>query len=236
MAGEVLVFAASSLTNAMSEVAQSWELQSGHDVKLSFASSSTLARQIEHGAEADIYASANIRWMDYIEDKKFIFDNTRTPLLTNQLVLIAAADGDIDRINAHEGFPLADLLGGGHLAMGNPAHVPAGLYGKQVLQSLGVWSKVKPQVARAANVRAALALVATGEAPLGIVYRTDAMVSDQVAIIATFPATTHDPVIYPIALTRTSEDNPAARSFFRYLQSDAAARVFARYGFSPASP
>lgn len=229
-AGTVTVFAASSLTDALADIGQAYEKASGNHVQFSFASSSSLARQIAEGAPADVYVSADQRWMDYVQKHGRIRTDSRTNLLANQLVLVAPASSPLESVDIHAGFDLVRLLGAGRLAMGNPMHVPAGIYGKQALQSLHVWQSVKGHVARSANVRAALALVALGEAPLGIVYRTDALASNKVKIVGTFPASTHPPVIYPTALTVRA--NTAARSFLQFLQSTAAARIFKRYGFT----
>lgn len=232
-AGEVLVFAAASLTDALGEAGRVYEKQSSDEINFSFASSSTLARQIANGAQADIYASANIKWMDYLQERGQILTATRVKLLANRLVLIAPVGSEIDSVEVRDGFPIADMLGDSYLAMGNPAHVPAGIYGKQALKSLGVWPAVEGKIARAANVRAALALVATGEAPLGIVYRTDALAEDDVKIVATFPQASHAPVVYPVAMTPASKGEEGARAFFDYLQSEEADRIFKQYGFMP---
>lgn len=229
-AGEVLVFAAASLTDALGEAGRVYEKQSDDEINFSFASSSTLARQIANGAQADIYASANIKWMDYLQERDQILAATRVKLLANRLVLIAPVGSEIGSVEVRDGFPIADMLGDSYLAMGNPAHVPAGIYGKQALESLGVWPAVEGKIARAANVRAALALVATGEAPLGVVYRTDALAEDDVKIVATFPQASHAPVVYPVAMTPASE---GARAFFDYLQSEEGDRIFKKYGFMP---
>lgn len=231
-AGGITVFAAASLTDALADVGHAYEKQSGNTVHFSFAASSTLARQIALGAPADIYISADVRWMDYVQHKDRIVTASRIDLLANQLVLVAPRGSAITRVDIRTGFPLAKLLGGGHLAMGNPMHVPAGIYGKQALTSLKVWPSVKDHVARSANVRAALALVALGDAPLGIVYRTGAMASDKVKIVGTFPAASHKPIVYPAALVRhTGPAGKAARDFLHFMTSRQAGRIFARYGF-----
>lgn len=231
-AAEITVFAASSLTNAMADVGQAYETQSDNEVEFSFASSSTLARQIAEGAPADIYVSANIRWMDYLENNDAIRADSRRDLLANQLALVAPVDGSIDAVNIKPGFPIGKLLGNGRLAMGNPAHVPAGIYGKQALKSMGVWADVKNQVARSANVRAALALVALDEAPLGIVYRTDAFAADDVKIVGIFPKRSHKAIIYPSGLTMNVDDsNPAVLDFYQFMDSDTADKILASYGF-----
>src|SRR5699024_6211104 len=203
-----LVYAAASLTGVLQDIQQTYaESNPAVEVTLSLAASSTLARQIRHGARADIYISANTEWLDYLQESADIAADSRTALLANGLVLIAPAHSDIAPTAMDNTLPLVDLLGDGYLAMGNPAHVPAGVYGKQALQALQLWSAVRGRIARATNVRAALALVATGEARLGIVYRTDALAADDVRIVGTFPAATHDPIIYAAALTPAGRDN-----------------------------
>ncbi|MDN5863672.1 MAG: molybdate ABC transporter substrate-binding protein [Gammaproteobacteria bacterium] len=229
---EVLVFAASSLTDALADIGRAYEEHSINEVKFSFASSSTLARQIALGAPAEVYISADLQWMDYVQKRGKIIGGTRINLLANQLALVAPADGKIEKVDIHDGFPLEKLLSDGRLAMGNPMHVPAGIYGKEALKSLHVWKSVRDQVARAANVRAALALVALGECPLGIVYKTDAFAADKVKIVGIFPAATHKPVIYPVALIKhAGKDDEAARDFFRFMTSDEAAKIFESHGF-----
>lgn len=230
--GKVLVFAAASLTDALAEVGQAYAAQSDNKVTFSFASSSTLARQIAQGAPAEIYISANVKWMDYLQQDGDIQADSRKDLLANKLALVAPQGSPIDHVDIRPGFPLADLLGDGRLAMGNPAHVPAGVYGKQALQSLHVWSTVKDRVARSANVRAALALVALGETPLGIVYRTDAFAADDVKIVGLFPKGSHKAIIYPAALTRAAEKkDAAARDFYAFMGSDKAGAILESYGF-----
>lgn len=228
----ITVFAAASLTDALADVGTAWEKASGNTVHFSFASSSTLARQIVEGAPADVYIAADEQWMDYIAQHDDIVAASRVDLVGNELALVAPRASPIGQVAIAPGFALARLLGDGRLAMGNPEHVPAGIYGKQALTALHVWKQVKDHVARAANVRAALALVALGDAPLGIVYRTDALASRKVKIVALFPTATHKPIVYPGALVKQAgHDDTAARAFLRFLRSDAAARVFARYGF-----
>lgn len=230
-AEEILVFAAASTTDALVEVSQAYEQISTDTIVFSFASSSTLARQIEHGAMADIYIAANIKWMDYLEKQNLLLTMSRTSLLTNQLVLIAPANSDIDQLNIRRGFPIMDILKDNYLVMGNPDHVPAGIYGMQALKSLGVWDMVQGHIARSANVRASLALVASGEAPLGIVYITDALIADDVKIVGVFPKGTHDPIIYPAARTKVSDGNVAVLNFYQYLRSEYAGNIFKKYGF-----
>lgn len=231
-AEDVWVFAAASLTDTLGEIGEVYEKNSNNKIKFSFASSSTLARQIEQGAPAEICVSANVKWMDYLQERDEILTDTRKALLANQLTLVASKASEFDEVDIRAGFPLADMLGNGKLAMGNPGHVPAGIYGKQALKSLGVWQSVEDQVARAADVRAALALVALGEAPLGIVYKTDALAADNVKIVGIFPADSHTDIIYPAALTQAvNEDNKAARDFYRFMGSEKADSIFEKYGF-----
>src|SRR5262245_54401236 len=197
---DVLVFAAASLKNALDEVAARWQRESGKQVKISYAASNTLIKQIEQGAPADMFISADLDWMDYGQQKGLIKPDTRSNLLGNRLVLIAPKDSSVTA-NIQPGFDLAALLKGGRLSMANVDAVPAGRYGKASLEKLGVWDSVKDKIAQAENVRAALLLVARGEAPLGIVYQTDAASDPTVKIVGTFPENTHPPIIYPIALT-----------------------------------
>lgn len=236
-ADEVLVFAAASTTNALAEVAEAYEAQSDNEVKFSFASSSTVARQIAQGAPAEIYVSANVKWMDYLEKNKEIHVDSRKNLLANQLALVAPKSSKLDHVDIQPGFGLEELLAGGRLAMGNPAHVPAGIYGKQALKSMGVWQDVKDQVARSADVRAALALVALAEAPLGIVYTTDAFAADDVKIVGIFPKGSHKAIIYPAALTKAvGKDDAAARDFFKFMDSNQADKILKSYGFKVLDP
>lgn len=227
----VTAFAAASLRDAFSAVSQAFERDTGIRVRTSYAASGTLARQIERGAPAEVFISANSHWMDYLDEHDAIAAGSRYDLLRNRLVLIAPADSDV-RLPIARDFPLADALGKRRLAMGHPAHVPAGEYGKQALQALGVWRSVKAKVARAANVRAALALVVRGGAPLGIVYRTDAMAADGVRIVDTFPADSHRPIVYPAA--RVPRDDADADRLLAYLRSKRALQLFGEYGFAAA--
>ncbi|MBV0913705.1 molybdate ABC transporter substrate-binding protein [Anianabacter salinae] len=227
-AERITVFAAASLSNALTEIEAAFEADTGHDVAIAFAGSSALARQIEQGAPADIFISASPDWMDRVEDAGLIEDGTRVDLLGNSIVLIAY--GAADPVVIGPGFDLADLLGQGRLAMALVDAVPAGIYGKAALQSLGVWNAVEPQVAQADNVRAALAFVATGAAPYGIVYATDAVAEDDVTVIGTFPAGSHPPIVYPVAGIngRTGE---AALAFLDYLRGETARDAFEAEGF-----
>src|ERR1700733_11673957 len=193
---DLMVLAASSLTDALNEIGPAFTTATHRGVKLSYAASSALARQIEGGAPADVFVSADTDWMDYLQTRSLIDSGTRRNVVGNRLVLISPADSTVTiKIAPH--FALAKLLGDGRLATGNPDSVPVGKYAKVALTNLGVWSDVQDKIAAADNVRAALALVSRGEAPLGIVYRTDALVEKKVRIVAEFPASSHDPIIYP---------------------------------------
>src|SRR5215831_5743929 len=231
---DVLVFAAASLKNALDEVAAQWQRETGKKVSISYAASNTLIKQIEHGAPADIFISADLDWMDYGQQKDLIKPETRSNLLGNRLVLIAAKDANVSA-NIQPGFDLAAMLKGGHLAMANVDAVPAGKYGRAALEKLGAWDGVKDKIAQAESVRAALVFVARGEAPLGIVYQTDAASDPSVRIVGTFPENTHPPIIYPIALTKESS-NADARAFLDYIRSPAARPAFERQGFTVLAP
>ena len=226
----LIVFAAASLTNALEELGASFDATSGFTVKFSFAASSALARQIESGAPADVFFSADIDWMDFLQTRNLIQTATRHDVLGNRLVLIAPAASPVSlRIAPH--FGLVNALGTGRLATGDPDSVPAGRYAKQALAALGVWSAVEGHIVGAENVRAALAFVERGEAPLGIVYKTDALVDKGVRIVDTFPADTHPPITYPIALTVGAKGGAA--QFADYMRTAAADAVFTKYGFTP---
>jgi molybdate transport system substrate-binding protein len=231
---DVLVFAAASLKNALDEAAAQLQRESGKKVAISYAASNTLIKQIEQGAPADMFISADLDWMDYGQQKDLIKPDTRSNLLGNRLVLIAPKDSNVSA-NIQPGFDLAALLKGGHLAMGNVDAVPAGKYGKAALEKLGAWDAVKGKIAQAETVRAALVLVARGEAPLGIVYQTDAASDPTVKIVGTFPENTHPPIIYPIALTKDSS-NPDALAFLNFIRSAAARPIFERQGFTVLAP
>jgi molybdate transport system substrate-binding protein len=224
-----VVFAAASLKDAIDATDAGFAKQSGKTPVPSYAASSALAKQIEQGAPADIFISADEDWMNYLADRKLIKPDTRFNLLGNTLVLIAPKDSKIDAKIA-EDFPLAASLGDGYLAMANTDSVPAGKYGKAALTKLGVWDQVKGKIAEADNVRAALKLVSAGEAPLGIVYGTDAKSDPNVKVIDTFPEETHPPIIYPIAIVASST-NADAPALLAYLKSSAAQSVFRDQGF-----
>ena len=229
-ADEVVVFAAASLKTALDAVAADFQTETGHVVTLSYAGSNQLALQIIAGAPADIFLSAAEDWMDAVEQAGLVAGGTRRDLLGNSLVLIAHGR-DARPAEIGPGFDLAGLLGDERLAMALVDAVPAGQYGKAALTNLGLWGAVSPLVAQADNVRAALALVATGEAPFGIVYATDAVASDNVTVVATFPADSHPPIVYPGALLTDAAD-PADRAFFEALTADPARAIFAAHGFS----
>ena len=228
---DVVVLAAASLKNALDEASAAWARQTGKNIKISYAASSALARQIEGGIPADIFISADVPWMDYVAERKLIKPATRSDYLGNQIVLIAAKDSSID-LKIDKGFNLRGALGNdGRLAMGNVDAVPAGKYGKAALEHLGVWPSVSDRVAQAENVRMALTLVSRGEAPLGIVYKTDAASDPAVRIVGAFPADSHPAIIYPMALLASST-NPDAQAFVDYLKSPAARPLFEKQGFT----
>lgn len=224
-----LVLAAASLQESLGAAADAWARRGHPRPVISFAASSALARQIESGAPADMFVSADEVWMDYLAARKLLRGGTRVPLLTNRLVLVAPAGSKL-RLTIGRGFPLARALGKGRLAMADPDAVPAGKYGRQALTRLGVWHSVKSRIARAENVRAALAFVARGEAPLGIVYATDARAEPGVRVVGTFPAASHAPITYPVALLARSTSRDA-EAFRRYLVSPQGKAIFRRFGF-----
>lgn len=231
-ADKITVFAAASLTNAMQDIAAQYQKEKGVQVVSSFASSSTLARQIEQGAPADLFISADQQWMDYSISKQQIVENTRYTLLGNELVLVAAKTSKIDNVEIDDKTQWTKLLGDSRLAVGDPDHVPAGIYAKEALQKLGAWSTLEPKLARASDVRGALALVEREEAPLGIVYGSDAIASKKVKVVGTFPASSHKPVEYPMAIVKDHE-KPEVRAFYDYLKTPAASAIFKQYGFAP---
>ena len=229
-ADDVVVFAAASLKDALDAINADWQKSTGKHATISYAASSALAKQIESGAPADVFISADLDWMDYVDQKKLIADGTRRNLFGNSLVLIAPADSTA-RVDIASNFPLAKLLNGGKLAMADPAAVPAGKYGKAALTKLGVWDSVSGQVAAAENVRACLQLVARGEAPFGIVYKTDAAIEPKVKILATFLANSYPAIIYPVGVTAPSK-NPDAKAFEAYLSGPEAQKQFEYFGFA----
>lgn len=224
----VTVFAAASMTNALQDLGDMFTRESAIPVRFSFASSAALARQIETGAPADLFVSADTDWMDYLQQHHLIQPASRHDLVGNELVLIAPATSTLElKIAPH--FALAAALGRGRLAIGDPDSVPAGRYARQALDALGVWSSVEPRTVNAESVRAALAYVDRGEAALGIVYETDALIDKNVRVVDVFPADTHAPIVYPAALTRSA--SPEADRFLRFLRSPAASVIFKEYGF-----
>jgi molybdate transport system substrate-binding protein len=229
-AAEAMVFAAASLKEALDEAAKRFDAETGHRTVLSYGASSTLARQIEHGAPADVFVSADLDWMDYLAARKLIDAKSRIEFLSNRLVLISNAASGI-KLAIAPNFPLGEVLGPDRLAMADPDHVPAGKYARAALEALGAWSGASDKITRSENVRAALALVARGEAPLGIVYRTDALAERRVRVVAEFPAWSHSPIAYPAALTASSR-SPAAPRLLAFLRSPAARAIWEKYGFA----
>ena len=225
-AEEVLVFAAASLMGALDEAVAPWEAETGHRARLSYAGSSALARQIEQGAPAEIFVSASVAWMDALEEAGLLAPGTRRDLAANRLVLVAHGEARPAGIEAARA-----TLGDGRLAMALVEAVPAGIYGREALTSLGLWDDAAPRVAQVENVRAALALVARGEAPLGIVYATDAAAEAAVSVVATFPEGSHAPIRYPAALTAGA--GAAAASLLDHLASQEARAALSRHGFLP---
>jgi molybdate transport system substrate-binding protein len=226
----ITVFAAASMKNAVDDINAAFAGRSGIKVVASYAASSALMKQIENGAPADVFASADLDWMDYGAQKKLIRDDTRVHLLGNRLVLIAPRDSAIGSVTIAAGVDLASLAGSGRIVTGDVRAVPVGRYAKAALEKLGAWAAVEPKLAMTENVRAALTLVARGEAPLGIVYETDAKVEPNVKIVGTFQPDSHPPIIYPVALTTGAK--PSAGQYLAFLRSQAAKAVFESYGFT----
>lgn len=229
--GKVLVFAAASLNTALEDINAQWAARTGNRAKISYAASSALAKQIENGAPADIFISADLAWMDYLADRRLIEPATRSNLVGNDLVLVAPKGSGL-HLTIEPGFPLASLLGGGRLSMANTDAVPAGKYGKAALQTLGVWDQVKGRVAQAENVRAALVMVSRGETPIGVVYKSDAISDPSVETVGTFPSSTHPAIVYPVSLIGSTA-SPEARSFLEELRSAQARAIFEKQGFTP---
>ncbi len=224
------VFAAASMKNALDDIDAAFTARTGIKVAASYAASSTLAKQIEQGAPADVFLSADTDWMDYAVSKKTINEPTRVNLLGNAIVLIAPKDSKIDNVAIAQGFDLAKLAGDGRIATGDVKAVPVGKYAKAALEKLGAWQAAAPNLAMAENVRGALTLVARGEAVLGIVYSTDARVEPGVKIVGTFPAGSHPPIIYPVAATATAKKEAA--DYLAFLHSQASKAVLEKYGFT----
>ena len=227
-AADITVFAAASLSDALSEINDAWTKDAHHSAAISFAASSALARQIEAGSPADMFISADTDWMDYLDRRNLIQRKTRKDLLGNHLVLVEPASSQV-RIAIVPRFDLIGALAGGRLAVADPDSVPAGKYAKAALTALGVWDSVANHLASAENVRIALKYVARGDAPLGIVYTTDAMSEPQVRIAGTFPDTSHSPIVYPVALTTNA--TPLANEFLSYLRGARASAIFQKDGF-----
>ena len=234
MADEITVFAASSLKTALDGVAAEWQAETGNTATIAYGGSSALAKQIEQGAPADVFVSASKSWMDALAETSLIHPETRRDILGNTLVLIAHGH-DAGPVDIAPGLDLRGLLGDGKLAMALVDSVPAGQYGKEALQSLGIWAAVEGNVAQSENVRAALALVASGEAPYGIVYASDAIAGyqggDDVTVVGTFPEASHKPIVYPAAVTADTALDKTATSFVDFLSSDAADAIFGVQGF-----
>jgi molybdate transport system substrate-binding protein len=227
----LLVFAAASLTDTLQRISDEYTKTSGVPVKLSFTASSALAKQIETGAPADVFFSADQEWMDYLDSKTLLRPGTRTNLLGNRLALIAPRDSTVS-IKLGPNAPILSALGeSGRLATGDPDSVPAGKYARSALSSLGLWSAIEPRLARAENVRVALRYVARGEAPLGIVYATDAAVEPKVRLVDVFPEDSHPPITYPVALTKSAQS--VAADYVQFLRSASATDIFAKAGFKP---
>ena len=230
LAADITVAAAASLADAMTEAGKVFKADTGTTVHFSFAASSTLAKQIESGAPVALFISADEDWMNYLQSRGLVAPDTRQDLLGNQLVLIDSSD-KTDQVFISPGFPLAAMLGTGKLAMGEPASVPAGKYGRDALTQLGVWDSVAHKVVAADSVRSALAFVQSGEVPYGIVYATDAAVAKQVRVAGTFPAGSHQPITYPVAVIRTG-DTADARAFLSFVEGAKCREIFKHYGFS----
>jgi len=226
---DLLVFGASSLKDALDTANAQYQHDTGHKVAVSYGASSVLAREIENGAPADVFISADIDWMDYVMARKLVKPETRFNLLGNKLVLITPVDSKIN-LTIGANFPLAQSLGNDRLALADPNLVPAGIYAKAALESLGVWSSVSEKIVSAPDVRAAILLVARGEAPLGIVYETDAVTNQNVRIVGVFPASTHPPIIYPIAVA-TASTNREAIAYVNHLKSSSAKPAFELQSF-----
>jgi molybdate transport system substrate-binding protein len=231
LADEITVFAAASTTEAINEIAHRFQKGTGITVRVSVAGSSALARQIEYGAPADLFLSANSAWMDYLQERKLIDPASRIDLATNRLVLIAPASSPV-RLDLADGANLAGALQGGRFALPDPDHVPAGIYGKQALMALHLWRQVQSRIVPASNVRSALALVSRGEASLGVVYATDAAIQPEVRIIGTFPQESHSLITYPAAIV-SGRRRPASERLLDFMKGPVGREIFMRRGFLP---
>jgi molybdate transport system substrate-binding protein len=227
----ITVFAAASLKNALDDTDAAFSKATGIKVVASYAASSALVKQIEQGAPADVFISADLRWMDYAAEHKLIKPDTRVNLLGNRLVLIAGIDSKLDKVAIGKGFDIAKLAGGGRIAVADVRAVPAGTYAKAALESLGAWAAAEGKLAMAENVRATLAFVARGETEIGIVYETDAKIEPKVKIVGVFPDSSYPPVTYPVAATAAT-GNPAVARYLNFLRTGAAKAIFERYGFN----
>jgi molybdate transport system substrate-binding protein len=228
---QITVFAAASLKNALDDTNAAFTRATGIKVVASYEASSALARQIEQGAPADVFISADLRWMDYVAERKLINPDTRVNLLGNKLVLIAPADSKLGPVTIGQGFDIAKLADDGRIAVADVKAVPAGLYAKAALEKLGAWAAAEPKLAQAENVRATLAFVARGETPIGIVYETDAKIEPKVKTIGMFPDDSYPPVTYPMAATAAAK-TAAVGQYFSFLRTPAAKAIFEKYGFS----
>lgn len=231
-AEKITVFAAASLTNALDVIASQYGKETSVNVVSSFASSSTLARQIEQGAPADLFISADQQWMDYAVAKQTIEEGSRVTLLGNDLVLVAPTASQPQAVSISKSTDWKGLLKGQRLAVGDPDHVPAGIYAREALQNLGAWDELSPLMARSNSVRAALALVERDETPYGIVYGSDAVASKKVTVVGLFPEASHKPVEYPMAIVK-GHHRASVTAFYNYLKGPQAAAVFRQYGFAP---
>jgi molybdate transport system substrate-binding protein len=224
------VFAAASMKNALDDTNAAFTKATGTKVVASYAASSALAKQIESGAPADVFVSADLQWMDYVAQKNLIKPDSRVNLLGNKLVLIAPLDSKLDKVTIGQGFDIAKLADNGRIAVADVKAVPAGLYAKAALEKLGGWAAAEPKLAMAENVRATLSFVARGETPVGIVYETDAKVEPKVKIIGVFPDGSHPPVIYPVAATASAKADSG--KYLNFLRGNEAKAIFEKYGFS----
>ncbi|MDR2892390.1 MAG: molybdate ABC transporter substrate-binding protein [Deltaproteobacteria bacterium] len=231
---DIVVFAAASATNALTDIGNLYTEKGFGGIKCSFASSSTLAKQIEQGAPADVFLSANLEWMDYLEQKNLLAPGSRKGLLGNSLALIVPENSPVQSFEIKEGADLAAILGqDGRLAVGDPAHVPVGIYGKQALENLNLWDAVQDRLAPAKDVRASLVMVARGEAPLGLIYASDVSASDKVRIIGLFPESSHPAIIYSVGVVNIDQvaKAEAAGEFIDFLFTPEAKAIFKKYGF-----
>ncbi|MGB8638285.1 MAG: molybdate ABC transporter substrate-binding protein [Pseudolabrys sp.] len=228
---QITVFAAASLKNALDDTNAAFTKATGVKVTVSYAASSALAKQVEQGAPADIFISADLQWMDYVGERMLIKPDTRVNLLGNKLVLIAPADSKIANVTIGQGFDIAKLAGSGRIAVADVNAVPAGRYAKVALEKLGAWAAAEPKLAQAENVRATLAFVARDETPVGIVYETDAKVEPKVKVIGVFPDGSYPPVTYPVAATAIATKKSVSQ-YLQFLRTPAAKAIFEKYGFS----